>query len=106
MTKADLVEHVADAVGPRVTKRDCGLVIYALSGASGRIASRPSLGAFQKRLAGADSDDAESGRPSSRSRLYRSRPSSEMLQNNLQIFRDTPARIMHTDPLQYRELVA
>jgi len=27
MTKADLVEQVADAVGPRVTKRDCGLVV-------------------------------------------------------------------------------
>ena len=29
MTKADLVEQVADAVGPRVTKRDCGLVVDA-----------------------------------------------------------------------------
>ena len=24
MTRADLVEQVAEAVGPRVTKRDCG----------------------------------------------------------------------------------
>ena len=29
MTKADLVEQVADAVGPRVTKRECGLVVDA-----------------------------------------------------------------------------
>ena len=29
MTKADLVEQVAEAVGRRVTKRDCGLVIEA-----------------------------------------------------------------------------
>ena len=29
MTKADLVEQVADAVGPRVTKRVCGLVVDA-----------------------------------------------------------------------------
>jgi len=29
MTKADLVEQVADALGRRVTKRDCGLVIDA-----------------------------------------------------------------------------
>ena len=29
MTKADLVEQVADAVGPRVTKRACGLVVDA-----------------------------------------------------------------------------
>ena len=29
MTKADLVERVADALGPRVTKRDCGLVVDA-----------------------------------------------------------------------------
>ena len=29
MTKADLVEQAADAVGRRVTKRDCGLVVDA-----------------------------------------------------------------------------
>ena len=29
MTKADLVERAAGAVGQRVTKRDCGLVIDA-----------------------------------------------------------------------------
>ncbi|MCY4398368.1 MAG: integration host factor subunit beta [Gemmatimonadetes bacterium] len=29
MTKADLVERAADAVGPRITKRDCGLVVDA-----------------------------------------------------------------------------
>ena len=29
MTKADLVERVADVVGPRVTKKDCGLVVDA-----------------------------------------------------------------------------
>ena len=29
MTKADLVEQAADAVGSRVTKRDCGLVVEA-----------------------------------------------------------------------------
>ena len=29
MTKADLVEQVADAIGGRVTKRDCGLVVDA-----------------------------------------------------------------------------
>ena len=29
MTKADLVERVADAVGSRVTTRDCGLVVDA-----------------------------------------------------------------------------
>lgn len=29
MTKADLVEQVSDAVGSRVTKRDCGLVVDA-----------------------------------------------------------------------------
>ena len=29
MTKADLVEQVAEAIGRRVTKRDCGLVVDA-----------------------------------------------------------------------------
>ena len=29
MTKADLVEQVADVTGRRVTKRDCGLVVDA-----------------------------------------------------------------------------
>ena len=29
MTKADLVEQVADAIGPRVTKKECGLVVNA-----------------------------------------------------------------------------
>lgn len=29
MTKADLAERVADAVGPGVTKRECGLVVDA-----------------------------------------------------------------------------
>ncbi len=29
MTKADLVEQVADVIGPRVTKKDCGLVVDA-----------------------------------------------------------------------------
>jgi len=29
MTKADLVEQVAEAVRPRVTKRDCGLLVDA-----------------------------------------------------------------------------
>ena len=29
MTKADLVEQVADALGLRVTKRECGLVVDA-----------------------------------------------------------------------------
>ncbi|MXW11076.1 MAG: integration host factor subunit beta [Gammaproteobacteria bacterium] len=29
MTKADFVEQVSDAVGPRVTKRDCGPVVDA-----------------------------------------------------------------------------
>ena len=29
MTKADLVARAADAVGPRVTKKDCGLVVDA-----------------------------------------------------------------------------
>lgn len=29
MTKADLVERVADAVGPRVNKKECGLVVDA-----------------------------------------------------------------------------
>ena len=29
MTKADLVEQVADVIGPRVTKRDCGLAVDA-----------------------------------------------------------------------------
>ena len=29
MTKSDLVEQVADVIGPRVTKRDCGLVVDA-----------------------------------------------------------------------------
>ena len=29
MTKADLVEQVAAMIGPRVTKRDCGLVVDA-----------------------------------------------------------------------------
>ena len=29
MTKADLAKQVADAIGPRVTKRDCGLVVDA-----------------------------------------------------------------------------
>ena len=30
MTKGDLVEQVADAIGPRVTKTECGVVIDAL----------------------------------------------------------------------------
>ena len=29
MTKADLVERVANAIGPRVTKKECALVIDA-----------------------------------------------------------------------------
>ena len=29
MTKADLVEQVADAIGPGVTKKDCSLVVDA-----------------------------------------------------------------------------
>ena len=29
MTKAGLVEQVADVIGPQVTKRDCGLVVDA-----------------------------------------------------------------------------
>ncbi len=29
MTKADLVERAAGAVGPRVTKKECGLVVDA-----------------------------------------------------------------------------
>ena len=29
MTKADLVEKVADVIGPRVTKRECGLMVEA-----------------------------------------------------------------------------
>ena len=29
MTKADLVEQVADAIGPGVTKKDCALVVDA-----------------------------------------------------------------------------
>jgi integration host factor subunit beta len=29
ITKADLVEQVADVIGPRVTKRECGLVVDA-----------------------------------------------------------------------------
>ncbi len=29
MTKANLVEQASDAIGPRVTKRDCGLVVDA-----------------------------------------------------------------------------
>lgn len=29
MTKADLVERVTEAVGPRLTKKDCGLVVEA-----------------------------------------------------------------------------
>ena len=29
MTKADLVEQIADAIGRRITKRDCGLVVDA-----------------------------------------------------------------------------
>ena len=30
MTKADLVERVADIVGPQVSKRECGLLIDAV----------------------------------------------------------------------------
>ena len=33
MTKADLVDQVADAMGPPVTKRDCSLMIDAFLGA-------------------------------------------------------------------------
>ena len=29
MTKADVVKQVADAIGPRVNRRDCGLVVTA-----------------------------------------------------------------------------
>ena len=32
MTKADLVEQVADAIGPGVTKKDCALVVDAFLG--------------------------------------------------------------------------
>jgi hypothetical protein len=28
MTKADLVEEVAEAIGPGVTKRDCALIVW------------------------------------------------------------------------------
>jgi integration host factor subunit beta len=30
MTKADLVEQVADAIGPGITKKDCALVVEGL----------------------------------------------------------------------------
>ncbi len=30
MTKADLVEQVADAIGPGITKKDCALVVDGL----------------------------------------------------------------------------
>ncbi len=30
MTKADLVEQIADAIGPGVTKKDCALVVDGL----------------------------------------------------------------------------
>ncbi|MGH7481404.1 MAG: HU family DNA-binding protein [Longimicrobiales bacterium] len=30
MTKADLVEQVAEAIGPGITKKDCGLVVDGL----------------------------------------------------------------------------
>ena len=41
MTKADLVEQVADAIGPRVTKRDCRLVVDAfLDTVKGRAGAR------------------------------------------------------------------
>ena len=33
MTKADLVEQVADAIGPGVTKKDCALVVDGFLGA-------------------------------------------------------------------------
>jgi nucleoid DNA-binding protein len=33
MTKADLVEEVADAIGPGVTKRDCALIVDGFLGA-------------------------------------------------------------------------
>jgi len=33
MTKADLVEQVADAIGPRVTKQDCKRMVDAFIGA-------------------------------------------------------------------------
>ncbi len=36
MTKADLVEQVADAVGPQVTKKDCGLVVLHVALARAR----------------------------------------------------------------------
>lgn len=29
MTKADLVERVAKAVGPRLSKKECGMVVEA-----------------------------------------------------------------------------
>ena len=40
MTKADLVEQVADAVGPRITKRDCGLAVDAFLTAVGDALAR------------------------------------------------------------------
>ena len=33
MTKADLVEEVAEAIGPGVTKRDCALIVDGFLGA-------------------------------------------------------------------------
>lgn len=33
MTKADLVEQVADAIGPGITKKDCALVVDGFLGA-------------------------------------------------------------------------
>ena len=55
MTKADLVEQAADAIGPRVTKKECGLVIDAFLGtvkealARGDRIELRSLGTFKVR---------------------------------------------------------
>lgn len=40
MTKADLVEEVAEAIGPGVTKRDCALIVDGFLGAVKRALAR------------------------------------------------------------------
>lgn len=57
MTKADSLSSVADMIGPRITKRDCGLVVDAFLDAvrdtlvRGRPHREPRLRHLQDRLA-------------------------------------------------------
>ena len=67
MTKADLVEQVADAIGPRVTKRECGLAVDTFLDAVKRTrARRPHRTPGVRHLQGAEPQGPHGPQPQDR----------------------------------------